>query len=1167
MTERKSCSPKVNGSSAFRKIAQRRDSDTSVTESSAAESDDITGLSNAGSSYLNRLSDIRDSLNSVEHRDSMKKFALRSLETVSEMKVLSNCFERKMSGQDNAVTKEFSVNKLKFHRLELVGRDKEKTLLKERLLSQSQNAGVQDRSAHMIGHRELIMISGVSGSGKSALAQTLEDHLNQKKMGVLVHGKFDLQAAEEPYSTIISACHDLGVKILKLAHGNDTESNERAKKNTESYRKIQDKLRGELVGMELEMLVHAVPIWGDILMEKVELHADPQRHTVSNAEVRPPDEVTSSSKDPMGQTQEMLESAFRKFFRVISFFFAPLVLVLDDLQWSDIRTLELLKLLVSDTTNPHLMVVGCYRSDEVEETHSLAQVIRDLKHDSQKIGLTITELHIGNLTPTDSNQIVMTLLNIDNQTKTRELSDLCHQRTMGNPFFFLMYVEMLNQDGLLIFNLGTFCWEWDISRIKAATAATANVVDLMTSKFLKQSKELVHLLKLACCLGNIFTGSVLFLVWAMSPDVIMPNDEGTSKDELFHQLLEESIEEKFLERIDEGLRWTHDKVQEAAMLLEPQENFAARKYKVGQTLYTCLDGEDLEQYLFCIVNLLNDGSTSASTELAELNLRAAKKAKIYNAVSLQSVYSEFGIANLPNDCWTSCKNLALELHTIRAEAASSMGEFPTMEQYCNVVFSQKNCSILDKIPCYKVWIHKFARHGNYHEALKLEVKVLGKLGCRLPHRKIPQALAAISTLLQFKRKLKKITPTAPELQKMPLMTDSVHKNAMSLLASLMLHAYMDQNSMLWLLGTFRMVHLTLEHGLADESQLAFSSAGIMIMHALGDWEIGKQYATLALNMYDKLEERSPRSSTMCCSHGVAIVWLRPMQSQLRWMMEGYKIGMQFGDIEWSLGNITIYAEMGLLSGLQLRGLSHDIRIYLSQFERISTNLGYSRRLRLYWQTAMNLMGESENTTILCGSAISEDCLLEEASTVSGKFSSLLKSFLCVLQSFLCVHFGDHEKGAVLALKRGNNVYEELPGMPIAMVDPFLRAVSLYAMARKTKKFKYRRHAYRATKTVKVWLQKGNPNAYHQLEFLNAERAALSKSQDTYELYSKAARLAVRGGWIHDAALASERHAEYMLEQNDKDGAAVKLAEAIERYGTWGAMKKVTQLQEMYSDIL
>ena len=252
--------------------------------------------------------------------------------------------------------------------------------------------------------------------------------------------------------------------------------------------------------------------------------------------------------------------------------------------------------------------------------------------------------------------------------------------------------------------------------------------------------------------------------------------------------------------------------------------------------------------------------------------------------------------------------------------------------------------------------------------------------------------------------------------------------------------------------------------------------------------------------------------------------------------------------------------MGLMSGLQLRGLVEDIRIYLSQFERMSTNSDYAQRTRMVWQVVLNLIGESENTTVLSGSAIEEEYALEDDTSMTGVIFLLLKSFLCV-------HFGNHEQGAALAMQRGNRFYEESPGLPVGMPDPFLRAMSLYAMARKTGKSKYARHAKRARATVKDWLKKGNPNVYHQLELLNAERAALSKRKDTSELYYKAARLAVRGGWIHDAALTSERHGEYLLEIGDKEGATAKLKEAIERYSSWGAARKASQLKEMYADLL
>lgn len=254
-----------------------------------------------------------------------------------------------------------------------------------------------------------------------------------------------------------------------------------------------------------------------------------------------------------------------------------------------------------------------------------------------------------------------------------------------------------------------------------------------------------------------------------------------------------------------------------------------------------------------------------------------------------------------------------------------------------------------------------------------------------------------------------------------------------------------------------------------------------------------------------------------------------------------------------------YVLVGLVVGLPLQGFSEDIQIYLSQFESMGTHSEMSKRIRMIWQVVMNLMGTSENQTVISGSAISEEFVDKTDLQIWNDF--------IVLKSFLCVHFGQHEQGSRLALERGDSSYKQRPGTPFSMIDPFLRGVSLYAMARKTRKSKYKKEAQKCRARLEEWVKKGNPNVYHQFELLNAEHAALSKREDTSELYFKATRVAIRGGWVHDAALMSERHAEYLLETNDKAGAVEKLKEAIERYGSWGAAAKVQQLEEMYADLL
>jgi predicted ATPase len=277
-----------------------------------------------------------------------------------------------------------------------------------------------------------------------------------------------------------------------------------------------------------------------------------------------------------------------------------------------------------------------------------------------------------------------------------------------------------------------------------------------------------------------------------------------------------------------------------------------RKYRVGQTLYSCLDGTDFDKELFCIVDLLNAGTKDTSVELAMLNLRAAKKAKVFGALSSQASYSQIGLDLLPADRWKQCKHLSLELHTIRAEAASGMGGFSTMGKYCDIVFHEEECSILDKIPCYKVWIHNFSRQKKYEDAIQLALEVLGKLGCNLPRWSTSQAAKAMLSLADFKQGLKKKTATSDELLVVPLMADPLQKQIMSLLDSLTHHTYVTKNHMVWLLTTIVMVRKTQKYGLTDESQIAFASMAVMITHVFGDWKMGGHYAILGLKMYDDL---------------------------------------------------------------------------------------------------------------------------------------------------------------------------------------------------------------------------------------------------------------------------------------------------------------------------
>lgn len=221
-----------------------------------------------------------------------------------------------------------------------------------------------------------------------------------------------------------------------------------------------------------------------------------------------------SSSSMLQEAKNRFNYLLRKFFRVVGSLVNPLVLVLDDLQWADFESLELLQVLLTDPENRNLVVIGCYRSNERTPTHLLSKLIRDIKLQGPDDAAAITELVIENLTESDTKQLLLDLLLTD-ESKATGLARICHRKTHGNAFFLVHYLNMLHSRTLLEYNLGMTMWKWDEERIHNETGATENVVDLMKQKMKDLAPATMQLLQVAACLGSYFRlkecGDVLLL--------------------------------------------------------------------------------------------------------------------------------------------------------------------------------------------------------------------------------------------------------------------------------------------------------------------------------------------------------------------------------------------------------------------------------------------------------------------------------------------------------------------------------------------------------------------------------------------------------------------------------------------------------------------------------
>src|SRR4030095_9517355 len=105
-------------------------------------------------------------------------------------------------------------------------------------------------------------------------------------------------------------------------------------------------------------------------------------------------------------------------------------LFLDDLQWLDSATLDLIEHLVGHPEVRHLLLVGAYRDNEVSPTHPLARMLAAIREGKGRA----QEIRLAPFMPDDVERLLADALHTE-QERTRPLANLLVEKTAGKPFF------------------------------------------------------------------------------------------------------------------------------------------------------------------------------------------------------------------------------------------------------------------------------------------------------------------------------------------------------------------------------------------------------------------------------------------------------------------------------------------------------------------------------------------------------------------------------------------------------------------------------------------------------------------------------------------------------------------------------------------------------------
>ncbi|MCT7968601.1 AAA family ATPase [Laspinema sp. D1] len=979
---------------------------------------------------------------------------------------------------------------------------------------------------------QLMLISGYSGVGKSALVQELYKPITEKR-GYFISGKFDQYQRNIPYSAIVSAFQQL---IKQLLAESETQLNQ-----------WRDKLLAAL-GVNGQVIVEVIPEIELIIRKQSEI-----------PELGP------------NESQNRFNLVFQNFIQVFTQPDHPLALFIDDLQWADGASLKLMQRLM-DGASAGLFLIGAYRDNEVSPVHPLMLTVDEIA----KTGVSVQGIALAPLDLETIAQLIGNTLNCDLEM-VQPLGELVQAKTGGNPFFMNEFLKSLYTEGLLEFDVKTLSWQWDLEQIKAQNF-TDNVVELMVGKIQKLPEETQEILKIAACIGNEFCLENIGLIIHKNLAKITKQIYPAVAENLLAPLGnmgDVALVAAEAEFLSVGLpgnsvqslpyKFVHDRVQQAAYFLIEDSQKSQFHQKIGEILLENTPEDQREEKIFDIVNQFNLGISliaehSGQLELAQLNLIAGKKAKLSTAYQPALNYLQIGIEQLPPNSWQEHYPLTLSLYEEAAEVASLNVDFELMEQFVSMVLSQTP-TVLDKVKVYEVQIQAYNAQGLLKDAIAIGLEVVNLLGIKLP--KQANTLDVLRGLLATKLTIGR--RAIASFIDLPPMTDPSSQAAMRILSKILSTAYMAAPLLLPLI-VFKQVSLSLKWGNGSESAYAYSVYGLILCSASEDFQGGSQFGQLALQLLYKLNAREVESRTQFVMYAFIQHWIAPVKEVLNPLRQAYAVGLETGDLEFATYSALHYCGYALLSGSELVQLESEIATYTQGMEQMGQEISLPMQW-LFHQAVLNLLDEGENPGTLMGRAFDEEVMIPVIKAGNDRSAICSLYFIKLFLSYLFSERENAVANAELAEQYLDGVAAFLYGVHFYFYNS-LALLGVAAEASLTQKKALLRKVFRTQKKIKKWMNYAPKNNSQKYWLVEAELCRVQgKDAKAMDYYDKAIALAKENEYIHEAAIAYELAAKFYLSRGKELIAKAYMQEARYCYQRWGAVAKVRHLEENYGDLL
>ena len=955
------------------------------------------------------------------------------------------------------------------------------------------------------GAPELVLVSGYSGIGKSSVVNELQPVLVPPR-GLFASGKFDQHKRDIPYSTPAQAFQNLIRPLLG--------------KSEAELAPWRDALR-EALGPNAGLIVDLVPEVKAIIGE-----------------------APSIPELPPQDAQRRFQLVFRQFIGVFARPEHPLALFLDDLQWLDAATLDLLEDLLTRSELQHLMLVGAYRDNEVSAAHPLVRKLQAIKTTGGKV----QDIKLDPLTTNDLGSLVADSLRCDTEHASA-LGALVHAKTAGNPFFAVQFLHALADEGLLYLDHERARWSWDLDGIQAKQY-TDNVVDLLAEKLTRLPLETQDALRQLACLGNVADVAMLSIILEMP-------------EEQLHATLWEALRQQLIERVEHSYKFVHDRVQEAAYALIPQKTHAEAHLKIGRLLLAETPSGKRDEPIFEIVNQLNRGaplitSPEEREQLAELNLVAGKRAKASAAYASALTYFSAGEALLPEDAWERRWDLAFELELHRADCEVYAGELQGAEERL-AALATRAVGTVQRCAVARRRVYLYPMLGAHERAVAVALECLGHVG--IDWSAHPTEVETRSEYERFWSQLG--NRSIEDIVDLPLMQDPEALATFDVLTSLVAPAlYTDVN--LCVLSVCRATNLSLEHGNSDAAPYNYGGMGLIASARFGHHDEAYRLGKMACDLLERRGWKHSGGRTYFVFASL-LPWTRPLVDAIDPARRAFQMAADHGDPAFvaiaSRGLNSIFLAAGHPLDQVEREAEHGLE-FVQRFgfflDRISAPLALVRMLR----------GRTTKFGSLDDGRFTERSFEER--TTGHSTQGFLEYYYWIRKLQARFFAGDYVS-ATEAADKADAWYVRLASLSHFMLEVeehhFYAALSRAPCCEPLGPDPYAKHREALgthARKLSAWAANCPQNFEDRAALVNAEIARIEgRPLDAMNLYERAIASARANGFVHNEALANELAARFHATRGFETIANAYLREARSCYLRWGADGKVRQLDQLH----